>query len=218
MRGSDSAAKVSIDQKTGPSAALTHSLKLEVTAASQEAPAGVENGGFWGIPVRPNSTYTGSFWAKSDQPGLAVSVSLENDLTGVAAATATVTGLTGEWKQYNYTLTTDAVAPSSNNHLLLTVTKPSTVWFELVSLFPPTYKNRPEGNRVDLMDKLAAMQPKFLRLPGGNYLEGDHIAQPLELPLLRRHGPARVSRVVRRPEDGTRSGRLCWLLPQARAR
>jgi alpha-N-arabinofuranosidase len=176
MRGSDSAAKVSIDQKSGPSAALTHSLKLEVTAASQKAPAGVENGGFWGIPVRPNSTYTGSFWAKTDQSGLAITVSLENDLTGVAAATATITGLTGEWKQYNYTLTTGTVAPSSNNHLLLTVTKPSTVWFELVSLFPPTYKNRPGGNRVDLMDKLAAMQPKFLRLPGGNYLEGDHIA------------------------------------------
>jgi hypothetical protein len=26
------------------------------------------------------------------------------------------------------------------------------------------------------MEKMAAMHPHFLRLPGGNYLEGDHIA------------------------------------------
>jgi alpha-N-arabinofuranosidase len=30
------------------------------------------------------------------------------------------------------------------------------------------------------MEKLAAMQPKFLRLPGGNYLEGDHIPERFE--------------------------------------
>jgi alpha-N-arabinofuranosidase len=46
-----------------------------------------------------------------------------------------------------------------------------------VSLFPPTYRDRPGGNRVDIMNLLAAMQPKFLRFPGGNYLEGDHIAE-----------------------------------------
>jgi alpha-N-arabinofuranosidase len=33
------------------------------------------------------------------------------------------------------------------------------------------------GNRVDLMEKLAAMHPAFLRFPGGNYLEGDHISE-----------------------------------------
>src|ERR1035441_9113868 len=51
----------------------------------------------------------------------------------------------------------------------------ATVWFDLVSLFPPTYLDRPHGNRIDLMEKLAAMHPNFLRLPGGNYLEGNHI-------------------------------------------
>ena len=50
--------------------------------------------------------------------------------------------------------------------------EPGTIWLSLVSLFPPTYKNRPNGNRVDLMELLAAMKPGFLRFPGGNYLEG----------------------------------------------
>ena len=175
LRGSDSAASIALDDKTGPSAAITHSLKVNVTSASEKSPAGVENAGYWGIPVRPSTTYTGSFWAKTDQPGLAVSVALENDQTGVTAATATVAGIAGEWKEYKFTLKTSAVETSSNNHLLLTVTKPATVWFDLVSLFGPTYKNRVGGNRIDLMEKMAALSPKFLRLPGGNYLEGNHI-------------------------------------------
>ncbi|RYG30119.1 hypothetical protein EON81_25475 [bacterium] len=48
-----------------------------------------------------------------------------------------------------------------------------TTWLSLVSLFPPTYKNRPNGLRPDLMQMLVDMKPKFLRFPGGNYLEGN---------------------------------------------
>ncbi len=173
--GWNSAVNISMDDKTGPSAALTRSLKVSVTAATERAPAGVQNDGFWGIPVRPRTTYTGSFYAKTDNAGVPVTVSLQNDQTGVTAAKATVTGLTGEWKQYTFTLKTADVPVSSNNHLILTMPKPATVWFDLVSLFPPTYHGRVNGNRIDLMEKMAAMHPKFLRMPGGNYLEGEHI-------------------------------------------
>ncbi|MDR3752050.1 MAG: alpha-L-arabinofuranosidase C-terminal domain-containing protein [Terracidiphilus sp.] len=174
-RGS-SVASVSLDEHTGPSAALPRSLKVSVTAATQAAPAGVQNDGYWGIPVRPRTTYSGSFYAKSDSADVPVTVSLVNDQTGVVAAAATVTGLAGEWKQFSYKLKTGDVPVTANNHLILTVARPATVWFDLVSLFPPTYLDRPGGNRIDLMEKLAAMHPRFLRLPGGNYLEGDHIA------------------------------------------
>jgi alpha-N-arabinofuranosidase len=172
----DSAVAISADETTGPSAALPLSIKVSVTTASEAAPAGVQNDGFWGIPVRPRTTYTGSFYAKSDSVGIPVTVSLVNDETGATAATATVSGLTNEWKQYSFTLKTADVAVSANNHLTLTIPRPATLWLNLVSLFPPTYQARPFGNRIDLMEKLAAMHPRFLRLPGGNYLEGNHIA------------------------------------------
>jgi alpha-L-arabinofuranosidase len=172
----NSQVSVTADESTGPSAVLARSLKVSVTAASESAPAGVENDGYWGIAVRPNATYTGSFYAKTDNPGLQVHVALENDQTGLVAASATVSGLTGDWARYTYTLKTGAIPVSSNNHLILTVAQPATVWFNLVSLFPPTYHNRAGGNRADIMNLLAAMHPQFLRLPGGNYLEGDHIA------------------------------------------
>jgi alpha-N-arabinofuranosidase len=176
----NSAAEVSVDAQTGPSEALPRSLKVSVSAASAAAPAGVQNDGYWGIPVRPQTDFSGSFYAKTDSDGLPVTVSLVNDQTDVTAATATVSGLTSEWKQYSYTLKTGQVPVTANNHLILTVARPATVWFNLVSLFPPTYHNRARGDRIDLSEKLAAMHPKFLRLPGGNYLEGDHIPERFE--------------------------------------
>ena len=173
----DSIVNVSADESSGPSHALTRSLRVTVSKASPASPAGVENGGYWGIPVRPHTMYSGSFYAMTDSPGIPVTVTLQNDQTGVVAASATVTGLSGEWKRFTYTLKTGDVSASSNNHLILTIAKSATVWFNLISLFPPTYHDRPGGNRSDIMNLLAGMQPKFLRLPGGNYLEGDHIAE-----------------------------------------
>jgi alpha-N-arabinofuranosidase len=173
----DSIVNVSADDSNGPSPALMRSLRVTVSKASEFSPAGVENGGYWGIPVRPHTVYSGSFYAMTDTPGIPVTVTLQNDQTGVIAASATVTGLTGEWSRFTYTLKTGDVPISSNNHLILTIAKPATVWLNLVSLFPPTYHDRPGGNRADIMNLLAGMQPKFLRLPGGNYLEGEHIAE-----------------------------------------
>lgn len=178
-RGS-SVVEVSADETTGPSAATPRSLKVAVTAATQAAPAGVQNDGYWGFPVRPQTEYSGVFYAKTDSPGVPVTASLVNDETGATAASTTVSGLGGDWKMYTFKLKTGQVAATANNHLLLTVSRPATVWFGLVSLFPPTYHGRSEGNRIDLMEKLAAMHPKFLRLPGGNYLEGDHISERFE--------------------------------------
>jgi alpha-N-arabinofuranosidase len=57
------------------------------------------------------------------------------------------------------------------------VDHPGTVWLQLLSVFPPTYKDRANGNRKDLMEMLAAMHPAFLRFPGGNYLEGNTIPE-----------------------------------------
>jgi alpha-N-arabinofuranosidase len=149
---------------------------MTVSAATDSAPAGMQNGGYWGIAVRPNTTYTGSFYAKADTEGVPITASLVNDETGAMAASATVTGITTDWKQYTFTFKTEAPV-SANNHFQLTIARPATVWFDLVSLFPPTYHDRTNGNRIDIMEKLAAMRPAFLRLPGGNYLEGDHIAE-----------------------------------------
>ena len=173
-------ASIKLDRTTGPSEALPSSVQLVVKAATPQGVAGLENEGFWGIPVRPKTRYSGSFYAKADDaPSGPVTVSLVNDQTGRVLATSTVP-VAGGWKQYEFTLTSGTEATSANNRLRLSVAKPGTLWFSLVSLFPPTYKGRVNGNRPDLMEKMAEMKPTFLRFPGGNYLEGDHINERFE--------------------------------------
>ena len=169
-------AAMEADQQTGPSQDLNFSLKLTVSHADPQNQAGVLNTGYWGIPLRPNTTYTGSFEAKAGSEELGpVSIRLLTDADDAVLASTTVSGLTDQWKQYQFTLKTGAIQESSTNHLVLTVGHPGTLWLSLVSLFPPTYHDRPNGNRIDIMEKLAAMHPAFLRFPGGNYLEGEHI-------------------------------------------
>ena len=174
-------AAIAADKETGPSDALKSSLRIDVKQADTHNPAGVLNDGWWGMPLHPNTTYQGSFYAKAGSADLgAVTVSLVNNTSGKAEATATVTGVSTDWRQSKFTLKTGAIAPSAANHLEVTVARPGTLWLNLVSLFPPTYHDRANGNRIDLMDKLAAMHPAFLRFPGGNYLEGDHINERYE--------------------------------------
>ncbi len=172
----DASAKMTRDEQTGPSDALKTSLRLEVQRADADNAAGIVNVGWWGFGLRPETTYKGSFYAKASSSEIGpVTVSLISDDSGKAVATATVTDLGTDWKEHAFTLKTGAIQPSAKNHLQITVGHAGTVWFNLVSLFPPTYKNRVNGDRIDLMEKLAAMHPQFLRFPGGNYLEGDRI-------------------------------------------
>jgi alpha-N-arabinofuranosidase len=171
-------AAIQEDRTTGPNTALNYSLKLTVEKADNQNRAGLENEGYWGIAVRPSTEYKCYFYAKagSDSSG-PITVQLVNDDTGKGAAEAVVPQLSQAWKKYELVLkTSPSVKTSAGNHFVLTVAKPGDVWFSLVSLFPPTYKNRPNGNRIDIMEKLASLKPTFLRFPGGNYLEGDHIA------------------------------------------
>jgi alpha-L-arabinofuranosidase len=171
-------ATMTVDPTQGPSEALSRSLRLDIKQADPANQAGARNEGYWGMAVRPDTTYTGSFYAKADAADIGpVSIALVSDNTGAPLASATSEPLTTGWKKYDFTLKTGKVETSSENHLRLTVGHSGKLWLSLVSLFPPTYKNRENGNRIDLMEKLAAMHPKFLRMPGGNYLEGDTVEE-----------------------------------------
>jgi len=170
----DSSATMKAVDNDGPSEVLNHSVRVDIANATNTAQAGVRNDGWWGMMLRPNTEYTGSLYVRGDIGSMVVS--LVNSTTGHVAATTTVEGITGDWKQLRFTLHTGtALQPGAGNHLLLSFTRPGSVQMQLVSLFPPTYKNRANGNRSDLMEMMANMHPKFLRLPGGNYLEGDTI-------------------------------------------
>jgi alpha-N-arabinofuranosidase len=170
-------ARMTLDRDTPLNTAIPTSLRLDVTQASTGQAAGIANDGYWGIPVKPNTRYRASFYAKA-APGFSggITVAIRSDDGRTSFASGRVPALTSAWKQYELTLTTGNVARTTGAKYVLTTDRPGTVWFSLVSLFPPTFKNQANGFRPDLLQMLIDMRPTFLRFPGGNYLEGDQIA------------------------------------------
>jgi len=172
-------ASMSLDPGNPLNSALTRSLALQINHATDGGRVGVANSGFFGIPVRPGQKYTASFFAKTTA-GFTGPLTVDVESTGGAVyAEGTVSGLTTSWQQHTLHLTVRGDAPTTaDTRFVISATSGSgaTVWFDNVSLFPPTFDSTPNGNRTDLMQKLAALNPAFIRLPGGNYLEGNTIA------------------------------------------
>ncbi|HEY3863780.1 MAG TPA: alpha-L-arabinofuranosidase C-terminal domain-containing protein [Verrucomicrobiae bacterium] len=169
-------AAITLDTGTPLNGALNLSLKVDASQASPAAPAGVANAGYWGIPARPRTKYRASFYARAAEGfhGPITAAILGPD-GKTALAKAGISGLTTEWKKYEVTLKTKNAQPSKDNTFAITTTVPGTIWLQQVSLFPPTFHDRPNGNRPDIMELLGGLNPKFLRFPGGNYLEGNTI-------------------------------------------
>ena len=182
--------------------ALTTCLKLTVEQPGTRA--GIANSGFWGMPVNPSTTYSASFYIKgagqappparggnrppqanatpipvieNNTAGL-ITVSLESNDGKTVYASGTINlEKTPFWKKYVLKLTTKAgITPTKDAHFVISTNRTGLYYFNLVSLFPPTYGNRPNGSRADLMQMLVDMKPAFLRFPGGNYLEGPYLA------------------------------------------
>lgn len=168
------AGEVSIDL-TGPvNSALPVSLRLDLTGGE----VGVANDGYWGIPVRPDVTYIASFYARAGR-GFSgrMTASIRTDDGDVIVARASSQPITSRWQKYTVRLKTGHDAPTTAQaRFVLSASGRGRVWLSFVSLFPPTYRNTPNGLRPDLMKLMAGMRPQFIRLPGGNYVEGGRFA------------------------------------------
>ena len=176
--------------------ALQTCLRLTVEKAGGRV--GIANEGYWGIPVKPSTTYNASFYIKGtgrtepfrwpwepkpttpplpeieDNAAGPITVSIESNDGKTVFASGTINlAKSIFWKKYAITLTTKAdVKPTTDARFVITTDRVGEYYFNLVSLFPPTYNNKPNSFRPELIKMMANMKPKFLRFPGGNYLEG----------------------------------------------
>ena len=192
----NSTVEVTLDPTNSFNENLTTSLRLTVTAAAKDHPAGVANSGYWGIPVEPHTRYHVTLLARATANFSGpLTVSLVSDDGRIVYAKQTITGLAPGWKKFETTLKTGGVAPTAHARFAITLDQPATVWLGLVSLFPPTWNNQPNGFRKDLMQMMVDLNPKFLRFPGGNYVEGDTVETRFDWkktigPIEARHGHA----------------------------
>jgi len=181
--------------------ALSTCLRLTVEKAGSLV--GIANEGYWGIPVKPSTTYKASFYLKGtgssqqqrrpggqqnaapatpapvieDNTAGPITVTIESNDGKTVYAKGTVNlEKSIFWKKFELTLTTGAnVIPTTDARFVISTNRTGLYYFNLVSLFPPTFNNRPNGDRIDLTKMMIDMKPKFLRFPGGNFLEGPKI-------------------------------------------
>jgi alpha-N-arabinofuranosidase len=181
VSGDGSAAAMALDPANPLNENLTNSLRVTVTQADPKHPAGVANAGYWGIPVEAHTKYHATLWAKAEAgfSGPATVAIVSQDGSEVYAS-ETISGLSPRWNRFEVTLKTGRVAPTTQARCQITFHQPGTVWIGFVSLFPPTWHDQTNGFRRDLMQMLVDMHPKFLRFPGGNFLEGQTPEQRFE--------------------------------------
>ena len=137
-----------------------------------ESGVGLKNSGFDGIVVKAGEKYDFSICAKqlSDSP-IELSISLQNPKGKILAA-GSVSIASTNWQKYTATLT--ATASNDTSSLIILAKTNGKIAMDMISLFPEkTFKNRPNGLRADLAQKLADLKPAFIRFPGGCLVHGD---------------------------------------------
>ncbi|KAF8189373.1 glycoside hydrolase family 51 protein [Pholiota molesta] len=131
------------------------------------SPKGGSTQYIWSLPT--SSKFSGS-----------LVISLQDGVGTVLASTrVSVSGSQTTWKQVQVSLSTTLVSGSDANMFGIAVEGQGdarAIRFAMLSLFPPTFKNRANGMRVDIAEALSEMKPSFFRLPGGNNLEGQTVA------------------------------------------
>ena len=151
-------------------AAQHNALQLTVEA-TPESPVCLVNEGFWGINAVQGRTYRLSFFARGKYKGqVKATLCDEKGAAVYAETTVSIDGLGKNWTKYTAALLSDGNDPKAQFALVLDGV--GTLDLDMVSLFPPTFKNRPNGMRPDLANMLWQMHPKFMRFPGGCFVEG----------------------------------------------
>ena len=140
-----------------PSIIIRDNLGLTWTPAAGES---LVNSGFWGVPVLPHSSYT----LRIDTGAL----------TGDGRLQASLRSETGETlASQSLTLTPNATCsvtlapanlagPRPHGTLVLTALAAGSIQLRMVSLFPPTYRDHPNGLRPDLATLVENLHPAFV--------------------------------------------------------
>ena len=149
--------------------AQQNALQLTVNATA-EKPVCLVNEGYWGINAVQGRTYRLTFWARGKYKGTIKATLCSKDGSAIYASTAVEATLAKNWTKYTATLQADDNDPRAQFALVLD--GKGTIDLDVVSLFPPTFRNRENGMRPDLANMLLQMHPKFMRFPGGCFVEG----------------------------------------------
>lgn len=134
---------------------------------------GVVAEGYNGIAIHKGERYNLSFYtrtATSVTPQV-IQVALEDSSVSKVLSNVFQYTPSFDWRKIQCSF----IANEDAENALLTFSSDSTTffWLDVVSLMPEkTWNNRSNGQRLDLMERIAELKPSFIRFPGGSFAEG----------------------------------------------
>lgn len=130
---------------------------------------GIKNLGFnnIGFSVKKDEKYKFSFYARSKK-NTRVVISIVSDDIVFAKAEIEINNC--GWTKYEKCLFVDGTYENAQFDIVLL--DGGDVDIDFVSLFPNTFNDRENGMRIDLVQMLKELNPKFMRFPGGCIVEG----------------------------------------------
>ncbi|KAF7053275.1 hypothetical protein CFC21_061246 [Triticum aestivum] len=145
-------------------------LRMEILCAKCPAGGvGIYNPGFWGMNIEEGKSYNLVMYIRSlESVELTASLTCSDGLQNIAAAVIVDTNVS-DWRKIQMQLLAKVTCRTSR--LELTTSKRGVIWIDQVSLIPSdTYKGH--GFRKELIHMLVDLKPRFLRFPGGTFVEG----------------------------------------------
>jgi alpha-L-arabinofuranosidase len=168
--GKSDAAVITADEHAQPPPLNAFNRKsLRVKAAGAFT---LQNEGYWGMNIVAGDSYRLKLAARGEKfTGQLTAKILSAD--GTVLASGDLAGVGDKWKYQTLALTAGGTDPKAT--LEISGDGNGVLFLDMVSLMPDkTWKNH--GLRPDLAESLDGLHPKFLRFPGGCWVEGDDFA------------------------------------------
>ena len=179
------AVSLAIEEQSAPlTPRNTHAMRVTTTRADE----GLANYGFFSITIRDGARFVATLYVKpaaaaaadrvsANYPHPATTARLESldgrEIFGTAAMTLQSTN--GTWTQLSATISvnlSDSAARNTSARLAFRFHRPGVVLVASAGLLPQANVAVGHIFRLDLLVKLQALRPKFLRFPGGGYIDG----------------------------------------------
>ncbi|KAH0904942.1 hypothetical protein HID58_044445, partial [Brassica napus] len=153
-------------------------LRMDVLCDSKGCPSGgvgVYNPGYWGMNIEEGKKYKVALYVRSTGD-IDLSVSLTSSNGSLTLASEKIIASASDvsnWTKKEVVL--EAKGTDHGARLQLTTTKKGSIWIDQVSAMPvDTYKGH--GFRNDLYQMMSDIKPRFIRFPGGCFVEGEWLS------------------------------------------
>ena len=132
----------------------------------------LENDGYWGMNIVSGDGYTLKLAVRGESFNGKLTAKILSS-TGDVLASGDISGFGDKWEYHTLDLTATGGDPKAK--LEISGAGKGVLFLDMVSLMPKkTWKDH--GLRPDLAESLDGLHPKFLRFPGGCWVEGDDFA------------------------------------------